>query len=116
MSGHGFDWSNYYAITKAGEASSKADQAKFKADLFEDRLDRIFLVCEAMWELLKRKTGTTEEELARMVEEIDLSDGKLDGKKRVKVRSCAECGKTLSIKHRRCLYCGAAVQPDKAFP
>ena len=43
-------------------------------------IDTLALSCAAMWELLSEKLGVTEQELLAKIEEIDLRDGKLDGK------------------------------------
>lgn len=49
--------------------------------------------------------------------EIDLSDGKLDGKVREQpgVSACASCGRTLSKRHARCFYCTAPNPSAKPF-
>lgn len=73
----------------------------------EDRLDKLTLVCMALWSLLQEKTGVTEEDLVEKVREIDLKDGKLDGKVRPRVAHCPSCNRKMSPRHKRCLYCGA---------
>ena len=81
----------------------------------EDRLDRLLLVCSAMWELLREKTGLTEEDLMAKVQEMDLRDGSPDGKVRKQVLKCVQCGRTMSRRHHRCLYCGAQELNPQAF-
>ena len=73
---------------------------------FESRLDRLTLVCMAMWSLLKEKTNLTDEELLKRVEEIDLADGKLDGRVSAQVITCPQCNRQMSTRTNRCFYCG----------
>ncbi len=79
------------------------------------RLDKLALVNMAVWSLLKEHTPLTEEDLVERVKEIDLSDGQLDGKVRAVPQTCPKCSRTLSKKHRRCLYCGHHITADDAF-
>jgi len=42
-----------------------------------------------------------------VVRQIDLSDGRLDGKvKRKKLLECGNCGRVMAPRHLRCIYCG----------
>ncbi len=79
------------------------------------RLDRLALVCQAMWELLRETQGVTEEMLIRKVSEIDLRDGKLDGKLVKNIRKCSDCGRVMNSRHTKCIYCGAENLLDSAF-
>lgn len=72
----------------------------------------------ALWELLQQKAHVPEAEFMAKVQEIDLRDGKLDGKAgAAPARSCPSCQRMLSQRHRRCLYCGyqGAQQATDAF-
>lgn len=100
----------------AGERSARtALDAKRGIRHLQDRVDRLTLVNMAMWSLLKDKMGVTEEDLISRMVEIDISDGRPDGKVTVGVRKCGKCGRTLSPRHRKCLYCGAADLRATAF-
>ncbi len=81
----------------------------------EDRLERLSLVCMAMWSLLQDKTQLTEEDLLERVKLIDLIDGKADGKATTTIKKCHACGRTLNARHRKCLYCGAEMPLSSAF-
>ena len=70
------------------------------------------MVCMALWTFIKEKDGLADEQLAKRVEEIDLSDGKLDGKVSVQNVECSSCGRKISLKHNRCLYCGLEIKSD----
>jgi hypothetical protein len=103
------------ARSAASRGEFKAQSAMDEVLRVEDRLNQLALVNMALWTLLKERTGLTEEELAQRVEEIDLSDGQLDGKVRGTVVQCPECGHNLSRKHNRCLYCGYEPETPDAF-
>jgi hypothetical protein len=69
------------------------------------RVESLMLANVAMWELLSAKAGFKIEQLAAKMEEIDLRDGTKDGKI-TPAQTCGKCGRRLSARHRRCLYCG----------
>jgi len=70
-------------------------------------IDKLTLINRALWEIIAADKGLTDEYLIDKVNEIDLRDGKLDGKTQTAVRVCSSCGRTLFQGHRRCLYCGS---------
>ncbi len=74
----------------------------------EDRVNRLSMICCAMWTVIAAHTNVGDEELVRLVQELDLLDGVEDGRARVpEVRDCPQCHRPVSIRHLRCLYCGA---------
>jgi ribosomal protein S27AE len=84
-------------------------------EVLEDRLEKLSLVSLAMWSLIQEKTGLTEQDLMDRVKAIDLADGIEDGKVTQTVSKCVKCGRTMSPRHRKCLYCGAAELRTSAF-
>ena len=101
------------ASAEARSASRKAASASSKAQEVEDKVDRALLVCEALWTILREKLGMTEEELVQRVNDIDLSDGKLDGKVRKQSAvTCPSCNRTFARRFPRCIYCGQPVVHD----
>ena len=70
-------------------------------------IDKLILITRAMWEITAEEKGLTDEDLINKVNEIDLRDGKADGKMQTAIRQCPSCGRNLFIGHRKCLYCGA---------
>jgi len=105
-----------HKIAEARSAASRpactiTDVARYAAHL-EERLDKLGLICRAMWSFLQDATQLTEEELTKRAEEIDLSDGKLDGKVRKAAVSCPSCGRIISRRFPRCMYCGQAIMHD----
>lgn len=109
---------SYYsaqAANQAQAASSRATDAITRARDLQQKVDQLVLACMAMWSLLKDKTGLTEQELIQKIQEIDLSDGRLDGKVRVNVATCPSCGRAMSRTHGRCLFCGKVNEGAEGF-
>ena len=103
------------AQLQASRSESKATSAKMDLRFIKDRMDKLLLVSMALWELLKDRTELTEEDLMNKVQEIDLRDGQSDGKISKTVMKCPKCNRTMSPRHKKCLYCGAAKLNASAF-
>jgi len=89
------------------KAMSKENSALvLKIEYLEDNIDRLTLITQALWELLQNKIGIKEFELINLVEEIDLRDGKLDGKMSKPLQKCSKCKQSVSVKTNVCFYCG----------
>lgn len=72
----------------------------------EHEVERLRLLSQAMWELLREKLGVEDADLEKKAQEIDLRDGIQDEKiSRVPLR-CPRCGRISSSRHWKCLYCG----------
>lgn len=95
------------AEAAAARGEHKALDARREVLNLTERVDRLTLACMALWSLVQEKTGLTEEDLLQRMQEIDLADGQADGKVSRQVEPCAQCGRRLSSRHRRCIYCGA---------
>ena len=103
------------ARLEASRGTLKATEAHRQMRFLADRLDKLLLVNMAMWELLKDRTELTEEDLMAKVQEVDLRDGRADGKVSKTVSKCPQCGRTMSPRHKKCLYCGASKLNVEAF-
>ena len=77
-----------------------------KVEYLEDNIDRLTLITQALWEILQTKVGIEESELTALIEEIDLRDGKLDGKLSKTPQKCSKCNQSVSVKTNVCFYCG----------
>jgi hypothetical protein len=98
------------------KARDVAQGATEKAFLpYVKQLDKLGLVCQAMWTLLREKTGLTEKDLLDRVTELDLKDGVLDGKYAKPPVDCPKCGAKMSLKFQRCLFCGQEYTDGSAF-
>jgi hypothetical protein len=81
----------------------------------KDPIERQMIISEAIWELLKEKTGLTDKDLVNKVREIDLRDGVLDGRVRPKPPiACPKCGKKMDKTSSTCIYCGQNI-PANVF-
>lgn len=96
-----------------GGASARADRAAEETRAMRSDMERALMICEALWTMLKEQHGYTDEDLFRRVMEIDLRDGRADGRVAPSApASCPHCGHVVS-KHRAvCLYCGKAMMVD----
>lgn len=94
------------AISTAEQGAMKAEHTQQAVRRLEDRVNQLTLINIALWSLLQEVTNLTDEQLTERVRQLDMLDGKMDGRMRPKLRECPECQQTLSQKHLRCLYCG----------
>lgn len=99
-------------------ADAHADLRERGADVerLQQRLDALVLANVAMWTLLRDKLGVSDADLERRVQELDLSDGQLDGKIRVGPWNCPKCARPNAPRHARCLYCGDQRAAGNVFP
>jgi hypothetical protein len=100
------------AMQSAQEASSEARRASTKAEQLQFDVDRLLMITEALWMIMKQQHGYDDTDLQRLVTQIDMRDGKLDGRvARSEPVKCPQCGKPLLKKRPRCIYCGHAAPP-----
>ena len=114
--------SSFWAISRAADqaatsknaadARARASDAHAQVADLSVRLDRALLVCEALWTIVRDRLGVAEDELVARVNDIDLSDGKLDGKVRRTAVSCPRCKRTIARRFKKCVYCGQPVLHD----
>ncbi|MGC4006658.1 MAG: hypothetical protein QM811_27460 [Pirellulales bacterium] len=103
------------AAERAAAAKTQAEQAKDRVRDLEDALARSNLVSQALWELVKEKLGLEEGELLAKIAEVDLRDGKADGRMVGRVATCGQCGRTVNTKHKKCIYCGELLPREHIF-
>ena len=101
---------------KASGARSQANSAQEEAEQLEARLESLLLASAAMWSLLRDRLGVTDGELLERMRQIDLLDGKADGKMSARVLECSACKRTMSTRFRRCVYCGTPIAGGSPFP
>lgn len=86
----------------------------------EDRLGRMLLANQAMWELMRDKLGISEAELLEKMKVIDLRDGVKDGKITAKKppaeRLCSQCGRRQPAVNTVCAFCSFAFGPLTKAP
>lgn len=72
----------------------------------EHELQRMKLLNQAMWEIVRERARVTDADLEKRAQEIDLRDGVEDGRMTNTPLKCPQCGRVSNSKHWRCLYCG----------
>ncbi len=100
----------------AADGLSKANAVSTGATLTQ--VETLVLANQAMWELLSEKCGVTDNDLIKKMNEIDLRDGKLDGKlevTRATATDCHDCGKKISKRRSTCYWCGARLEGGNPF-
>lgn len=89
------------------ESRTEFSQKRDRIYYLEKRIDKLNIFCVALSELLE-ELGVGKEKVISKVEEIDLRNGKLDGKYEETV-SCPECDRPSSTTKKNCVYCGEAL-------
>jgi len=89
------------------DAQRKVRGVSDTASSVSDRMDRIALVTNAVWELLKERTGASDRDLLAKIEEVDGRDGSKDGKVSSVMKTCLGCSRKISTRNKLCVFCGA---------
>jgi hypothetical protein len=103
------------AKADASIASAQAKNARHVVYALENRIDKLTLICQSMWSLIQDKTDLTETDLLKRVTDIDLQDGKLDGKYARPIVKCKKCDSAISHQFRKCLFCGEEYTEGDVF-
>lgn len=94
----------------ATEAKYTAREARMRIVRLEQKYGKMLLICEALWSLLREKQGMSENDLVERVNQIDLTDGTLDGRVRRPPMECPKCKRTTPRRLYECIYCGEEIQ------
>jgi len=111
-------WALHNASREKGElaghrAARVADDTRSRLEFMQFDLDRLLMISEALWAILKEQHGYTDDDLIHRISEIDLRDGKLDGKvERQGPTQCPECGRNNKASRAVCLYCASPIQRE----
>lgn len=95
------------AFARSAGAASGASNAGDMYDVNE-RVDRLILVVDAMWSML-RDSGWTDEQLAERIRQIDLADGVEDRRRTARPVQCAKCQSMVEPGRAGCAFCGTPV-------
>jgi len=107
--------SNHDSVARQDATSAKRDarSANTEINFLKQEVERLLMITEGLWELIKQNTNLTDEELHNKVIEIDARDGKIDGKvKPSPPKKCSNCNKILARRKPFCMYCGEIVNKD----
>lgn len=92
---------------------SKGSEDKL-ADLTR-QIERLSLVCQSMWELLRDQTKLSDDDLASKIIDVDLRDGKWNGKQGPEVVDCPSCGNPANARRGTCLFCAGPLPRQSMF-
>jgi rubrerythrin len=90
------------AKARADGAARAAGRAVCEERDLGERLHNLSVKCAALWELLKEKTGATDEQLAAKVKQIEQAHATPEGQS----VTCAKCGLEFIGPQDCCPYCG----------
>jgi len=94
------------APSAGSAAATQALNNRTQIKELSEQVERLSLLNQAMWELLSGKLGFTDADLERLAAEIDLRDGKSDGKISQTPVRCPSCSRVNNSRHGQCMYCG----------
>ncbi len=99
------------AKSKASDAKSSSTRAQQEVNALNWKVEKLYMITEALWRTLKESQGLEDSFLENLVEEIDAEDGKLDGKvAKSSPLECPGCGRAMSAKLKKCIYCGSTAK------
>ena len=81
----------------------------------EGKVDRLAIICRAMFELMQVSSGVTEEQLKAKVVEIGQRDGHTDDKMTPQPKKCTQCGAVIPPQMDHCQFCGRQDQTASVF-
>ena len=92
--------------------SEKSDDASLQVTRLREDLERLYLITQALWQMVKTATGATDEQLQEKIRQIDAEDGRSDGRNTEVTRpiDCPVCHRRILSGQSFCLYCGAAAE------
>lgn len=105
-SGDNFDTA---ARIDALQAKAEARDASREMHLMHAEINRLYMITEALWMVLRDFGDYDDKTLTDMVADIDMRDGRLDGQSNVKHKPdhCTKCNRVQLRHHPLCIYCGA---------
>ncbi|MCA8912981.1 MAG: zinc ribbon domain-containing protein [Planctomycetes bacterium] len=105
--------SSVQAAHSASDANNAARRAENALARLEDALDRQALIIRTLLTACEKAGIFNEDQFRELVTEVDLSDGRLDGKYKPQQgpQGCPNCGKTNGKRAMKCMYCGAVLEP-----
>ena len=102
----------------SGKAANVVDRTKRLEDEVDDlkrKADALTIACQSLWEILRSRLTLDEQMMLAKMHEIDLRDGKLDGKIATKKITCRNCSRPNNTKRHCCLYCGKRLADGHLF-
>ncbi|HKQ57445.1 MAG TPA: hypothetical protein VJY35_06220 [Candidatus Eisenbacteria bacterium] len=113
---------NLKSRQRSGEsiADSVLERSRDRDAKLDDKIERLALVTEAMWELLSEQTNVTVADLAARIRELDAKDGKMDGRRGPPPDApkvyCTACQAVVPHGRKDCQFCGAPAPGGETNP
>ncbi|HNZ49165.1 MAG TPA: hypothetical protein PLZ53_02805 [Candidatus Hydrogenedentes bacterium] len=92
-------------IEKDAQVARQQRMITTETNDLRNEVERLCLLNQAMWELICSKLGLTDADLEKKAQEVDLRDGKLDGKMTTHPVRCPQCGRVSNSRLKKCMYC-----------
>lgn len=93
------------AQSRANRAAQVASEASTSVKELQRQLERMSLLNQALWELVRERLNLRDADLERMAQEIDLRDGVKDGRITPMAVRCPTCKRVNNTRHKKCIYC-----------
>jgi hypothetical protein len=104
-----------HAQNRAAHAQTVAEQLRWELDTLKHKSDALTLACQALWEIVRTETGLSDSALLERMRDIDVRDGKLDGRITPRVAECPTCGRKSKATRKDCIYCGTTLPTENVF-
>ena len=111
LGGAGMGSADAAAASAAAEAGAVARAARTQVAELAADVDRLFAITQAMWSLLRIEHGYDEATLRAKVAEIDRA-ARAKHAEGAELPPCIACGRPVSARRPRCMYCGAETPMD----
>ncbi|MBL9156443.1 MAG: zinc ribbon domain-containing protein [Verrucomicrobiales bacterium] len=103
------------ASQTARDARSTARDAEREVAALQRRVDFLTIASQALWEIVRERMGLSDQQILERIKEIDLRDGKADGKISKSIQPCPQCHRNNQSGQSRCVYCGTELPIGRVF-
>lgn len=98
------------ASSAKDDASRTGNRLVSETQRLESKIDGLALICQALIEILRDTGGVSESTIEKKIREIDLRDGKADGRIIGKPLECPQCRRPAHTRQKVCMYCGTLIK------
>ena len=90
----------------ARRANHQANNNRTEIKELAEQVERLSLLNQALWELLREKLGLSDADLEKQAYAVDMRDGHADNKLTRTPVKCPNCERVNNSRHGQCMYCG----------
>ncbi len=91
------------------------DERRITTEMLQDKLEKMQLVNEALWEIVKASTGATDDNLRAWIAHLDGEDGQVDGRRVHRAEMCNSCQSRVPVGSPICVYCSEPAPAKSPF-